>query len=136
MEHDKNESVSISNARKVTESHKILGVSADKNKSDKSHFIYEYIDKLIPFSGKLLLAREFIWSMYVHMGFHPANKFEEVHKLEFDQGRLSHATDISELMEGERKTMRERPLSPVDTKDQKDIREWIESTFNLDDNFD
>ena len=44
------------------------------------------------------LADGFIQNLYVHMGFHPAWKYREVHELLFEDGRLLHAQDRSAAM--------------------------------------
>lgn len=50
------------------------------------------------YTGGVLLATGFISELYVHMGFHPAWKFREVHELIFKAGELIEASDRSEKM--------------------------------------
>lgn len=84
----------------------------------------------MPFSGGLLLGDRFISELYVHMGFHPAWKYEVVHELSFEAGRLTQASDRSAEMAEFRAAMKDRPLSPDDPEDQERLRSWIESTFS------
>ena len=50
--------------------------------------VYKGLRHPVPFTGGLLLTRDFIEELYVHMGFHPAWKYREVHELIFRAGEL------------------------------------------------
>jgi hypothetical protein len=65
----------------------------------------------IPFAGTMLIGRDFIDELYVHMGFHPAYKYKEVWKLEFDDGRMVRSDDISQSMKKYRQTHVVRALT-------------------------
>jgi hypothetical protein len=83
----------------------------------------------IPFTGRLLIARGFIQSLYRHMGFHPAWKFEESWELDFEQGRLANARELS----AEMSALRERiQAGEEDDPDSVERPGWIERTFKLD----
>jgi hypothetical protein len=62
---------------------------------------YEGLNYQLKYSGGLLLANEFIESLYVHMGFHPAWKYETVIELIFDAGILKQEFDRSEQNGGD-----------------------------------
>jgi hypothetical protein len=49
----------------------------------------------VPFSGGLLLGQGFIRTTYVHMGFHPAWKFEKVAELLLEHGGVTSTLDRS-----------------------------------------
>lgn len=89
--------------------------------------IYEDVDLLVPFTGGLLLARGFIEALYVHMGFHPAWKFREVHELLFDRGRLTQATDRS----AEMAKLREDVEGRGECEDPGQLVAWIDRCFSL-----
>jgi hypothetical protein len=93
-------------------------------------FEYLYEDMALPvaYTGGLLLARGFIEDLYVHMGFHPAWKYEEVLELIFEEGRLEEAYDVSDRI---REMRAEMMLSPLDWSEGP-VLDWIESTFQLD----
>ena len=55
---------------------------------ESSDYKVDGIREPIPFTGGLFHGDRFIRGMYVHMGFHPAYKFRDVHELVFDAGRL------------------------------------------------
>lgn len=86
----------------------------------------------IHFSGGLLIARGFIEEMYVHMGFHPAYKYREVHELVFADGALQSAGDCSQQMKEFREVVADRPQSPSDPTDRKAIEVWIKRAFSRD----
>jgi hypothetical protein len=57
--------------------------------------VYDGLREVMPFTGGLLLADGFIRELYVHMGFHPAWKFREVHELLFERGKVVKEADRS-----------------------------------------
>lgn len=90
---------------------------------------YTGLDLPLDFTGKLLIAHGFIDSLYRHMGFHPAWKFEESWELEIDKGSLTDARDLSDEMRTRRKDI-ERGVD----RDPDDVSQpgWIQRTFRLD----
>lgn len=89
---------------------------------------YQGLSHPVPYDGGLLLGSGFLQEYYVHMGFHPAWKFERVQELIFEAGRLIHSADMS----GEMATFRAK----VDTGEIKpdesgSLETWIEKTFTL-----
>ncbi len=61
--------------------------------------IYPNLNLKLAFTGQLLLGRDFIRELYVHMGFAPAWKYREVFELTFEQGFLVNQRNISQAME-------------------------------------
>jgi hypothetical protein len=59
---------------------------------------YEGLNHRIRYTGGLLLGHGFIESLYVHMGFHPAWKYESVMELIFEDGALRKEFDRSASM--------------------------------------
>ncbi|MEM9940400.1 MAG: hypothetical protein AAF939_02345, partial [Planctomycetota bacterium] len=107
----------------------------DVNPSRKNIFEageYEGLNEPCPFSGGLLIADGFIRDLYVHMGFHPAWKFETVHELIFDNGKLIKERDCSEFMSQIRQEMSGSKMQPDHTDSRKRIEEWVKQTFTLD----
>lgn len=92
-------------------------------------YTYAGLDWHIPFTGRLLIARGFIQSLYRHMGFHPAWKFEQSWELDLERGELTDARDVSEEMRRLRdKIAAEASLDP----DSESRPGWIARTFTLD----
>lgn len=81
----------------------------------------------LTYSGGLLLGRDFIRELYVHLGFHPAWKYQHVHELVFEQGRLVEARDASQDMARLRTQVQGEPAAP-----RHRIEEWIADCFKRD----
>ena len=93
---------------------------------------YSSMDLPIPFTGGLLVCQGFIREHYVHMGFHPAWKFEHVEELLFDDGHLTSHEDVSEALAAVRAklaTQRERPAPGAGLAE---ITAWVRRCFRLD----
>ena len=111
---------------------RLNGVEATASKSSHiGNWTFEKVGLPIPYTGGLVVARGFIQSLYVHMGFHPAWKYEQVHELIFESGRLTSATDLSERMAAIREQLgNEDPLSQDPSREE--IETWIEECFRRD----
>lgn len=57
--------------------------------------LYENLNLEIPFTGTILAGDGFIRELYVHMGFHPAWKYEHVLEIKCEYGKVVTNTDIS-----------------------------------------
>ena len=92
------------------------------------HLDYKNLNLKTNFSGKILIAKAFIDSMYVHMGFQSPIAFETVIELEFNEGILTNQKDLSNKMRHYRK----KGISDGKLKPQDDLMKWISRTFSLD----
>ena len=104
-------------------------VEADKSRWRLFDVIYRRMNYKVPYTGGLLLARDFIEELYVHMGFHPVWKYREVHEVIFSNGDLLHGSDRSEEIAGFRDRMVNRPLKPGLGASPLEIKTWIEQCF-------
>ncbi len=93
-------------------------------------WLYDGADLPVPFFGGLRIGHGFIRELYVHMGFAPAWKFEEVYELRFEGGRLVAAEDQSAQMRQERERAGTADLAPPRSTGIERIKEWIRSTFD------
>ncbi len=84
------------------------------------------------YAGGLLLARDFIEKLYVHMGFHPAWKYREVHELIFNAGELVQETDRSAQVEEFRREIAHCALEPDFAEGPEAIGKWITGCFSQD----
>ena len=103
----------------------------DLNPNADEHSLKTHLSKLtvdVVFTGDMLIGREFINELYVHMGFHPAHKYREVWLLTFDKGRLTDARDVSEHMEELRNAKGRADIYPEAPEDE--LRKWVEDTFS------
>ena len=57
---------------------------------------YRGLDIAVPFTGAMLIGRGFISALYTHMGFAPAWKYERVHELIVEGGRVLRTHDRSD----------------------------------------
>ncbi|MCB9925533.1 MAG: hypothetical protein H6822_25510 [Planctomycetaceae bacterium] len=93
---------------------------------------YEGINYHLEYTGGLLLAHGFIEQLYVHMGFHPAWKYERVIELLFENGVLVNEFDHSERMAEIREMILESRTGEEDrempTRDE--IRAFVERAFD------
>jgi hypothetical protein len=83
----------------------------------------------VPFTGGLLVGRDFVRELYVHMGFHPAWKYRVVHELAFEDGRLVKEADRTASMAEIRARLAAQPREPG-TRDDGEILRWIEQCFD------
>jgi hypothetical protein len=90
---------------------------------------YKNIRHKLPFSGGLLIARDFVQELYVHMGFHPAWKYRTVFELLIHEGQVLEIHDRSQAM----RELRERLVHPreeVEPRSQADIATWVARCFS------
>jgi len=93
---------------------------------------YEGLHYPLGYTGGLLLADGFIEELYVHMGFHPAWKYERVVELTFDAGILKDELDRSERMAEIREKLHELRAEShserIPTEDE--ILRFVERAFD------
>ena len=65
--------------------------------------LYENLNLQISFTGTITAGDGFIRELYVHMGFHPAWKYETVLEVKCENGKVVSIQDISDQMEVLRK---------------------------------
>lgn len=90
---------------------------------------YEDVGLHIPFTGGLLLARDFLRELYVHMGFHPAWKYAHVLEVELEEGRISRVTDCSKAMADIRGRIAGTDRPGLGSSNE-EIQAWIERAFS------
>jgi hypothetical protein len=93
---------------------------------------YEGLNYHLEYSGGLLLADEFIESLYVHMGFHPAWKYKTVIELVFDAGVLKQEFDRSERMAEIREMVSKsrKKESSSEMPSEEEIKQFVERAFD------
>lgn len=93
---------------------------------------YLGLDLRLKYSGGLLLADGFIRELYVHMGFHPAWKYETVIELVFEDGILRSEADRSESAAGLRQRILESRGDEEAGRmpDRDEIREFVKLAFD------
>jgi hypothetical protein len=119
-----------------TETPELKGVSPTDMSERQGHsmfaYCYENVEIPVKFTGGLLLAKNFIQELYVHMGFHPAWKYKKVVELIFEEGILKESRDISGKMEKLRERMIKQGEEEPGIESGEELEEWVASTFRLD----
>lgn len=109
----------------------INDVNPQLEKSVLIHLTYNNLRLKTQFTGEILISKNFIDSMYVHMGFQSPLSFETVFELEFRKGELISTLDLSKQMKEYREqNITDGKLGPYD-----DPKAWIARTFSLDYDF-
>jgi hypothetical protein len=83
------------------------------------------------FTGKVLLAKDFIQSMYVHMGFQRPIAFKTVVEIQVENGNIISLKDLSKQMEARRNENPNKGAQPQ-SNSQEDIENWVRDKFSLD----
>lgn len=113
----------------------VNGVSPKKSgETDEMAFfnaIYENLGLKTKFTGTLLLAKDFISEMYVHMGFQSPDAFKTVLEIHVKVGDIIEVKNLSDKMEERRRLGRTTPDQP-DTMEKPDIEDWVKDRFSLD----
>ncbi|MHA2297930.1 MAG: hypothetical protein ACXAEU_04385 [Candidatus Hodarchaeales archaeon] len=109
---------------------KINGIEP-KSGDELFKYCYENLNHKTTFTGTILLAKDFIQEMYVHMGFQRPIAYRKVIELLVENGNITMEIDLSTKMKEYReKDPYKNAYPPSDSNE--DIKEWIEQTFSLD----
>ena len=111
----------------------INGILPTKPQEDYLDFLnnrYENVNLSLNYTGGILIADGFVEELYIHMGFHPAWKYQEVHELTFEEGKLMSAKDKSSDMAKLRKSLVGKDSFPDMGAEHEKIMTWIERTFD------
>jgi hypothetical protein len=110
------------------------GVVPQKGEFFKFDKMWKYrpLKFLIPYSGGIIIAHEFIREFYVHMGFHRPHCYRIVKELIFRDGHLENEIDHSKKM----KQVRDHLRSAEKDKDYKrpsseEIEMYVSEAFSL-----
>jgi hypothetical protein len=93
------------------------------------NFMYRDLNFPIKFTGFILLGKDFIDEMYVHMGFQRPISFETVIEFQFKDGEIVAVNDFSELIA---KLRKEDPSKGARPDYDETTMEWIDRLFSLD----
>lgn len=92
-------------------------------------FKFQNLEVFVPFSGGLLVGGDVIRSHYVHMGFHPAWKFEHVLELLFKDGVVTEWHDRSSKVAQVRHAIEAGEIDDPDG--ERGGINWVKKTFSL-----
>ncbi|MFW9793459.1 MAG: hypothetical protein ACFFEE_04080 [Candidatus Thorarchaeota archaeon] len=93
--------------------------------------LYENIGFKTKFTGHILVGRNFVQEMYVHMGFQSAESYRDVLELDVEDGNIVNVINLRDVMEQRRLQGRHKPTSPL-SMEETDLYSWIEDRFSQD----
>jgi len=103
----------------------------DGYKDTWKEFTYKNINLLVPYTGSILITKDFIFGRYVHMGFQSPFSYEIVIQLTFKDGKLISAKDLSDIA----KSIREKKIKPPKNNDDENcisnMLNWINDCFDI-----
>ena len=102
-----------------------LAIDGIQPEKEQYQATYHDLNVVVPFTGKIRLAKGFIHDLYIHMGFQKPSAFETVLDLTLKDGRVVKILDRSKEMEQKRGEFKER----YETGSR---LEAIEEAFSLD----
>ncbi len=86
---------------------------------------YHGLSVVVPFTGRIRLAKDFIDELYIHMGYQKPTAFKTVLDITLKDGRINEIKDRSQEMEQKRGSFKKRYESG-------NISQAIEEAFSLD----
>ncbi len=105
-----------------------------QNEARLFKYYYKEMNLKSSFNGKLLLAKDFIQSMYIHMGFQRPMAYKTIIEIQIKDGEIISERDLSKEMEEKRIFNENEGVSPR-SDSQNDIENWVNKTFSLDYDF-
>ncbi|TFF84944.1 hypothetical protein EU523_00835 [Candidatus Heimdallarchaeota archaeon] len=93
-------------------------------------YCYPKINLELDFTGSILIGKDFIDEMYVHMGFQRPITFRTVYELTFENGQLIKTVNKSKEMDKRRLEDSQKGARPR-SNDESDIKEWVIDSFSL-----
>ena len=91
---------------------------------------YKGLNYRMDYTGSLLLGREFIRELYVHMGFHPAWKYKTVIELTFEKGLLISELDRSTWAEETRQRAQKESANVGTPSTREAITNFVKRAFD------
>jgi hypothetical protein len=103
----------------------------DEYKDTWKEFTYKNINLFIPYTGSILVTKDFILGRYVHMGFQSPFSYEIVIQLTFKDGKLISSKDLSDIA----KSIRSKKIKPPESDDDENyisnMLNWINDCFDI-----
>jgi hypothetical protein len=103
-----------------------ISIPKDYNDTTWWEFTYEDINLIMNYTGSILITKDFIDDMYVHLGFQSPISYNIVIQLIFNDGNLISSKDLSDIAalmrKGKTKTAKKKMK-------EKNIVQWIDDCF-------
>jgi len=92
--------------------------------TEKFKATYQDLNEVVPFTGKIRLAKDFIQELYIHMGYQKPTAFKTVIDITLKDGRVLEIDDRSQEMEQKRGEFKKHYESG-------DLSQTIDQAFSL-----
>ena len=101
--------------------------TSNKDYSGWRDWQYRDVNKIIRYTGRVMITDDFIQERYVHMGFQSPLSYRKVIELSFDKGKMTGTNNLSETVANLRETQE------MESRDSQLARLplWIEDCFDL-----
>ncbi|NOS93404.1 MAG: hypothetical protein HOP30_15905 [Cyclobacteriaceae bacterium] len=109
----------------IGRSYKLIPIDGVMPKTNDDETVYRNLKHVVPFTGIIRLAKDFIEDYYIHMGFQKATAYKKVLDIKFENGKIVEIKDRSDDMEKKRGAFKKH-------YDSSGIEERIEEAFSLD----
>ena len=103
---------------------------SEETKTNWREFTYENINLIIPYTGSILIVKDFIWEEFVHPGCQFNCNYKVVIQLSFNNGKYIMSKDLSDIV----KQLREKNNDDENyiSNMLKSINsEWINDLFDI-----
>lgn len=94
------------------------------------HHLYKGINLKMPYTGKLLVGKDFMHEYYIHMGYQRAWAYKTLIELVFESGVLIEKNDQSDIAEQIRKKIKNEQR--FEKKLRRNIPRFVDESFSLD----
>lgn len=95
------------------------------------HRMYENVMLRIPYTGRIVVGRDFIDQYYIHMGFQRGWAYKELREFSFEAGYLIETIDHSEEAKQMREEMAKNNKNPKRPEGES-ITKFVNKSFSLD----
>lgn len=107
----------------------VLPLGKDKDFECMGHHYYKGVNIKMPYTGKIVVGKDFMNEYYIHMGYQRAWSYKELKELVFKDGVLIEVVDHSAVAAELRKQIKEDP--EFWNKLHDNIPMFIDSSFDL-----
>ncbi|MHA1680452.1 MAG: hypothetical protein ACTSUE_05550 [Promethearchaeota archaeon] len=118
---------------RVSTKEKPQSIKGVKAKPSKDFLMYTYnnLNLKTEFTGTILIGKDFIRQMYVHMGFQRPICFKKVLEFTIENGNITAMKNLSSEIKQQREQNSNEGAEPS-SHDEEDVNEWIKGTFSRD----
>jgi hypothetical protein len=106
------------------------GIEVEPAKHMGGFRTYKNLNMYIPYTGRLLLGRDFLRNYYIHMGFQRPYAYKTLIEFVFENGKVCEINDQSKAAESIREKIEKNP--EILEEERLMIPQFVEDSFSLD----